>query len=299
MATQGHKGRRRRSTRAEMQQLEQQIVDLLEAENPQTVRHAFYRMTDPRLPVPVEKTESGYQQIKRSCLDLRRSGRIPYGWIVDTTRRGYHVAEYSDPGSFLDQVAGLYRGQLWTPDEPLVEVWVESRSIAGVLQADCRRLAVSLYPAGGFASVSLVYEATQEIQSRARDRVLVLYVGDYDPAGVTIDQSIETELRRHLDIPLEIRRLGINADQIERYSLPTKPRKASDKRRSDIRATVEAEAMPARILRRLVTEAVEAYLPAQRLAAVQAAEESERRSLRMLGSIVRLRGVGAVLSDVA
>ena len=57
--------------------------------------------------------------------------------------------------------------------------------------------------------------------------------------------------------------------------------------------------MPARILRRLVTEAVEAYLPAQRLAAVQAAEESERRSLRMLGSIVRLRGVGAVLSDVA
>ena len=43
MATQGHKGRRR-STRAEMQQLEQQIVDLLEAENPQTVRHAFYRI---------------------------------------------------------------------------------------------------------------------------------------------------------------------------------------------------------------------------------------------------------------
>ena len=218
---------------------------------------------------------------------------------MDTTRHGYHVAEYSDPGSFLDQVAGLYRGQLWTPDEPLVEVWVESRSIAGVLQADCRRLAVSLYPAGGFASVSLVYEAAQEIQSRARDRVLVLYVGDYDPAGVTIDQSIETELRRHLDIPLEIRRLGINADQIERYSLPTKPRKASDKRRPDIRATVEAEAMPAHIMRRLVTEAVEAYLPAQRLAAVQAAEESERRSLRMLGSIVRLRGVGAVLSDVA
>jgi hypothetical protein len=37
---------------------------------------------------------------------------------------------------------------------------VESRSIAGVVQQrDCQELAVSLYPAGGFSSITFAYEA--------------------------------------------------------------------------------------------------------------------------------------------
>ena len=35
--------RRTRSTKAEVQQLETQIFDLLEAEHPQSLRHVFYR----------------------------------------------------------------------------------------------------------------------------------------------------------------------------------------------------------------------------------------------------------------
>ena len=59
---------------------------------------------------------------------------------------------------------------------------------------------MSLYPAGGFASLTLLYDAAQYIEQRASDKesAVVLYVGDYDPAGVLIDQSIEEELREHL-----------------------------------------------------------------------------------------------------
>jgi hypothetical protein len=43
------------------------------------------------------------------------------------------------------------------------EVWVESRSLAGVLVDDCQELSVSLYLAGGFSSLTFIYESARQI----------------------------------------------------------------------------------------------------------------------------------------
>ena len=289
---------RRRRTQEQLDTLDEQLVEVLRADRPQSVRHLFYRMTDPRLAEPVDKTEHGYRLIIRRCLRVRRSGRIPYGWISDATRRGFHVPAWDSPGDFLQGVAGMYRGQLWGPDLPRVEVWTESRSLAGVLQTTCRELAVSLYPCGGFSSATLCYEAAQEIDAADRARAVVLFLGDFDPASVLIDRHVEAELRRHLETPLELRRLAINPEQIAAFDLPQKPRKAGDRRRLDIEQTVEAEAMPAGEMRRLVREAVESYLPAGALRAVRIAEQSEREWLGLLGEKVDRDGLKAVLTSV-
>ena len=47
--------KRRRRTKAELDQLDEQIYEVLYDDKPQSVRHIFYRMTDPRLPVFVPK----------------------------------------------------------------------------------------------------------------------------------------------------------------------------------------------------------------------------------------------------
>ena len=274
---------RPRRTKAQIEALDAQIHAVLAADHPQSVRHVFYRLTNPRLDMPVEKSEGGYRTVQRRCLALRRAGRIPYTWISDATRRGYHVDTFSGPGDFVRRMAGHYRGELWTRDLPHVEVWVESRSLAGVLQSDCRGLAVSLYPCGGFASATIAYEAAEHINAIGPGRTVVLYVGDYDPAGVLIDQSLESELRKHLTVPLEFTRLAINEDQIAAFDLPTKPRKPGDRRRLDVQLTVEAEAMAAATMRAIVRKAVESYLPDGALDAVRVAEESEREGLRALG----------------
>ena len=53
---------------------------------------------------------------------------------------------------------------------------------AGVIQADCEELAVSLYPAGGFSSITFAFEAAQAMNARSDGReVVILYIGDYDP----------------------------------------------------------------------------------------------------------------------
>jgi hypothetical protein len=280
--------KRDRRTKERIAQLDKQIAEVVEADNPQSIRHVFYRMTDPRLPEPVEKSDRGYRHVQERLKILRRNGIVPYGWISDSSRMGYHTATYRNAAHFLRQVKGLYRADLWKDSPYHVEVWVESRSIAGVLIDLCEELAVSLYPCGGFASITSAYEAADQINDNYHEiSYVVLYVGDYDPAGVLIDKALEAELRQHLNsgIDLDFVRVGITPEQIREYDLPTKPRKATDKRSLEITRTVEAEAMPAETLREILRAAIELYLNDDALEVAKAAEESERL---LLDGIVKM-----------
>jgi hypothetical protein len=280
--------KRERRTEARIEQLDAQILAVLQEDHPQSVRHVFYRMTNPRLPEPVEKSDRGYRTVQDRMVKLRRAGRLPYHWISDSTRRGYHTATYRDKAEFLRAMKGLYRADIWQWSSTYCEVWTESRSIAGVIEDDCRELAVSLYPAGGFSSLTLVYQAAEAINDHAAGRpVVIFYIGDYDPAGVLIDVTIERELREHLapDTDLYFLRIGITPGQIESLDLPTKPRKATDRRSLHVLETVEAEAMPAGILRHLLRTNIESLLPERALTVAKAEEESAQDYFDMLTRI--------------
>ncbi|WP_028605322.1 hypothetical protein [Ottowia thiooxydans] len=284
--------KRERRTRDRVEQLDSQIIAVLNEDHPQSVRHVFYRMTDPRLPEPVEKSDRGYRHVQERCVKLRRDGQIPYNWIADMSRRGYFVNTYSGAGDFIRSMAGHYRADLWRDSDYRCEVWAESRSIASVLLGDCKDLAVDLYPCGGFSSLSFVHEAAQ-VHNHGDDArpLVVFYIGDYDPAGVLIDVTLERELRMHLrsDIELNFRRIAINEEQVEEYDLPTKPRKESDKRAQHIKYTVEAEAMPARSLRSLLRLEVELLLPENALEVAKVAEQSERAHLARMARLLEAR----------
>lgn len=280
--------KRDRRSKDRIDQLDAQIMAVLREDHPQSVRHVFYRMTDPRLPEPVEKSDRGYRHVQDRCVKLRRSGRVPYHWIADMSRRGHFVDTFDDAGDFLRSMTGLYRSDLWRDAAYRCEVWAESRSIASVLLADCQELAVSLYPCGGFSSLSFVHEAAQEHNARLDTRpLIVLYVGDYDPAGVLIDKALERELRKHLksDVEMDFRRIAINEEQVEVYELPTKPRKEGDKRSQHLTYSVEAEAMPAASLRHLIRWEVESLLPEGALQVAKVAEESERQHLTRMAEL--------------
>ncbi len=280
--------KRDRRTKDRMTLLDAQIMGVLELDHPQSVRHVFYRMTDPRLSEPVEKSDRGYRHVQGRCVALRRAGVIPYNWIADLSRQGYFVNTFDDAGDFVRQMGGLYRADLWRDAGVKCEVWAESRSIASVMLADCKELAVDLFPCGGFSSLSFIHAAAQSHNANRDTRPLVvLYVGDYDPAGVLIDVALQRELREHLrsDIELDFRRIAINEAQVVAYDLPTKPRKEGDKRSQHVTYSVEAEAMQARDLRALLRSAVEDLLPEGALQVAKVAEQSERLHLRNMADM--------------
>jgi hypothetical protein len=272
--------------------MQAQIYSILEEDHPQSVRHVYYRMTDPRLPCSVPKTDNGYRLICRELVKMRVDGSIPYDWISDTSRAGYFVTGYASSSDFIENMAGHYRGEMWRDLPAFPEVWCESRSIAGVLLDTCQEYGVSLYPSGGFSSLTFIYEAARHLNRIAAGRTVhALYVGDYDPAGVLIDQDIERKLRSHLvDVELVFKRVGITEEQVLQYDLPTKPRKEGDRRAQHVAETVEAEAMPAATLRGLIVEEFEALIPDGHFDVVKAAEESEQAYLVTLADAVRGAG---------
>ena len=274
--------------------MRQVTLDILGGDHPQSVRHIFYRMTDPRLDCAVEKTEMGYRHVQHQSSEMRKQGLLPYGWISDATRRGYFVTTFSSASDFVRRMAGLYRADAWRDADAYVEVWCESRSIASVVQGDCQELGVSLYPSGGFSSLTLLFDAAGQIAAEVEDTdksIEIIYIGDYDPSGVLIDRDIEVKLRKHLadagvTNPLTFHRIAITAEQIEQYDLPSKPRKATDRRARHIERTVEAEAMPAGVLRSILRLTVESFMPHGASTVAKAAEQSEQSFLRRWADIL-------------
>lgn len=130
--------------------------------------------------------------------------------------------------------------------------------------------------------MTFVHEAAMQHNNSDDERPLqIFYIGDYDPAGLLIDRSLERELRKHLNpgIEMHFHRIGITPEQISEYDLPSKPRKKSEKRIPDIKMTVEAEAMPASLMRKILRKHVEALLPTNALKIARIAEESEQEHL--------------------
>ena len=154
-----------RLTNAEMELLDQSILAVLERSRPQSVRHVYYVLVG-NIPELVPKNDQGYQTVDRACIRLRQTGRLPYSWVSDSTRMGYHVATYENAGELISRHAEYYRLDLWRRAKAHVEVWCESRSIAAVLLPLCRELCVSLYPTGGFSSLTQTWEAAQLMQAR-------------------------------------------------------------------------------------------------------------------------------------
>ena len=97
----------------------------------------------------------------------------------------------------------------------------------------------------------------------------------------------QVEQLERQEVDLEFHRIAITPEQIEDLDLPTKPRKKGDRRALHIHETVEAEAMPAGIMREMLRQAVEEFLPQGAIEAARVAEESERALMLQLADLAR------------
>lgn len=261
--------------------------------NPQSVRHVFYRMTDPRLEEPVQKTERGYYQVMHRISELRENGSLPWGYIVDLSRRALRYPTYRSVSDFLKRAGRSYRTDPWAGHPISLSVWAESRSVASVIEDICYDWRVPLYPSVGFSSKSFLYEAARSIADDyyGRKTMVMLYLGDYDPAGCIIDEAIEEGITLRLfelgkmSAPIDFRRIAVNEDQITKYDLPTKPRKPSEVRKPEIEMTVEIESMPVELIKGILSKHIESVLPAT---ALQDAIERENESYGMLSNFSKI-----------
>lgn len=265
--------KRSRATSEEIQQRHDDLVRLAQDNGPCSVRHLFYRAVVEGLP-GITKNDSGYTKVQRGVLDLRRSGRIPYHLIVDSTRWVRRPGTWDSIDAFLTDVTAQYRRDLWSRNPNNIEVWCESESIAGTVADTTYRWGIPLFVCRGQSSETFTWNAAQAWRDRPGDNI-VMYIGDHDPAGLEIEINLRTKLESFSGGQALWTRLGVTWEQAEALDLPgTQPKKPYG-----YPLAVEAEALPPRMLVDLLDREIAGYADQHELDTLLAAEESEREIL--------------------
>lgn len=269
--------KRQRRTKADMHKIKDGLFSILEHDHPQTVRGAFYQATVMGL---VPKIEAAYATVGRLLGDMRKAGVLPWEYIADATRWMRKPASYDDVNEILNVAARSYRKAIWNDQATYVEVWCEKEALAGVIYEVTEEWDVPLMITRGYPSLSFIHSAAAAIETQGRP-CFIYYLGDHDPSGVDIPRHVEQSLREFAPAAtIFFTRLAVTVDQIRVWNLPSRPTKKTDTRaRGFVGDSVELDAIPARMLKQLVREAIENHIDADALERTRAIEAAEKKSL--------------------
>ena len=259
------------------------IFRIVTAGTGMTVRHLFYRLVAAGV---VEKTEAEYDgTVARLTVELRRTGDIPYGKIIDGSRLYSMPRIYDGIEHALNDIASTYRRSYWREAPIDLEVWCEKDAIRGLIEDVTWELAAPLMVTRGFSSESVIRSLAVSTKVSRKPRV-ILSLRDFDPSGSLMLADI---IRRASHYAPGCRfiseQIALTREQVTEYRLPTRPTKISGNphaARFTDPESVELDAMEADDLRTLLRTAIESYMEPRALLVIQAAEESEREGLRQL-----------------
>ena len=109
-----------------------------------------------------------------------------------------------------------------TTQENYVMVAFEAEAMLSQFRHYTEPYQVSLWPFSGAASIPYKKRLANRIAWAANTfdlPVIILYFGDYDPAGLTIPESAFRHVRKWCEVDFTAYRVGLNPEQIEKYKI--------------------------------------------------------------------------------
>lgn len=288
LASQTRRGRR---TKAEIDVIRQALLDIVNSGNGMTVRHLFYRLVSAGV---VEKTEAEYDgTVARLAVELRRSGDIPYGQIIDGSRTYSYPRTFDSVQEALIFAAGSYRRSYWSTADCMLQVWCEKDAIRSLIEDVTWELAVPLMVTRGFASESVVQELAMDTMASGK-RCVILSLNDYDPSGSLMLHDVMRRAQHYAPFAhFQCEQVLLTREQVDEYDLPTRPTKTEGNRHAkqfDDEESVELDAMEPDDLRDILREAIEAHIDKIDLERMYAAQASERELIKtMIGNLPEMK----------
>jgi hypothetical protein len=255
---------------------------------PLTVRQIFYRLIGLG---QYEKTERFYDRLCEAVAKGRRARRIRFDAIRDDGVAVIQPDHYASMDAFLHDMrnrAVNYERDKLAGQDVYVEVLCEAAGMQPQLAEVAAEFSVPVYSSGGFDSLTAKWQQAQRI-IRKRKRAVVLHLGDFDPSGKSIFDSLAADVEAfvHADrldgfTTVTFERVALTAEQVVDYQLPTAPPKASDSRaRTWDGETCQLEALAPDDLADILRQAITEHLDLARLKADWDEEEWERQQLTL------------------
>jgi DNA topoisomerase VI subunit A len=281
-----------------MEALRTAIHDLARDNKVCTVRQIYYLGIGRYWDKDTGGKRKNYSMVVRLAGQMREDEQLPWHWISDNTRWVRRPNMYLSADDALETWIANYRRDLWAYQPRKVEVWCESDSIAGVIQPITLHYGVELFVCRGQSSKAYVREAAMDYKADGRP-VHILYVGDWDPSGLAIENAVGERMARYgdQDAPLRFERVAVTAADVQsdRYTAHASNRKDTNfkrfeslcaEERLDANVAVEVEAIPPRELRSRLEAAIEAQMDGHEWEVAKAAEQSEIEHLHRMKSLI-------------
>jgi hypothetical protein len=231
---------------------------------PLTVRQIFYRLV---AAFGYEKSERAYDRLAEMLVRARRARIVPFEFIRDD---GVVTASFEFYGGVEDfwnktgRRIQQYRRDRQNAQPRRIELWCEAAGMVPQLTSLAADYSIPVYSSGGFSSLS----AVRAIVDRARDRdvpTTLLHVGDFDPSGESIFETMAVDAaaflrkdRRIARLEIHSIRVALTAAQVDEYGLPTAPAKTTDSRTRNWQGeTCQLEALAPDELATLITDTIE------------------------------------------
>jgi hypothetical protein len=189
-----------------------------------SARWVFYRLLQ-------EGHYAGKEDYKNKFLPAISAARhAEYaGWdpftLADETREAIvrGADGFDTPEDWLAAIAEQARCNLdpWQTQPNFVELWFEARAMVG--QFEHYTQYATLRPMGGQPSIPFKAKTAENLEAayeRYRKPVKVLYFGDLDPAGETIAECVERDVRKWCAAPFEFIHCGLSRDQVAHHGIP-------------------------------------------------------------------------------
>lgn len=286
---------------AEHQRIIEHAVDLLEDMREQgyavTLRSLYYQFIAEERWFP--NTLQSYKRFGGIISDGRLAGEIPWDLIEDRARVAERISFWSDPTHIMDSVVTAYKEDLWIGQERRVHVRIEKDALIGVIDPICKRWRLPYIACRGNTSQSEAYEAGKELAREIDEGLwpLVLYLGDHDPSGIDMTRDNIDRLSLFARADIEVRRIALNRDQVDRWRLPGNPCKLTDSRSGlmsdgsirpgsyiDLhgRESWELDAIKPRDLEQIISDAVSGVIDHDKWAEREAQEEHNHGILKAI-----------------
>ena len=257
-----------------------------------TIRQIYYRLiSDPYNLFP--NTRSMYNSLDRMLVRAREVDEIDGNKIEDRTRQTIGGDQgWENPDSYLDKVLEYikscwqkYGKEMWASQQFKLEVWIEKDALASVISETTHPFRVLVFPSRGYSSYTKIKEALDRLKYYRDKQIIILHLADHDPSGFDMTKDLINRFEKYGDDSIEIKRIGLNYDQVEKFNLRPNPVKIADPRALSYIGQYgeecwELDALPPNELQSIVEKEIKNYIDQKAWDAKLEEIEKEREEVR-------------------
>lgn len=163
-------------------------------------------------------------------VDVPDEEKLDWSLVLDFSRTVNMPSYNSSLRDTLTSSVAMYHASYWKHIPKQIWLWCEKSTLNGLIQPVASKWQVPFIPTTGFSSKTVIHDVAEKMKGIGKP-VVVFDLGDYDPSGERINESLEATLRRYLsqiapDLTMSFEKLAVLPHQIEKWKLPTRPTKA-------------------------------------------------------------------------